>query len=80
MRLRTILMASAALFAAGTATAQQATPGGRLFHAPLDTDYAADQAAGEAWPLFVENVEIVADGANGPALRAARTGGGTPIS
>jgi len=71
MRLRTILMASAALFAAGTATAQQAAPDGRLFHAPLDTDYAADQAAGEARPLFVENVEIVPDGAHGPALRAA---------
>jgi len=69
MRFRTALMASAALLAAGSATAQ--TADGRLFHAPLDADYAADQAAGEARPLFVENVAIVPDGAQGPAMRAA---------
>ena len=44
---------------------------GRLFHAPLDTGYAADQAAGIADPLFVDQVELTPDGAQGGAVRAS---------
>jgi hypothetical protein len=74
MRFRSLLLASAALFAASQATAQTpaATPGpdGRLFQAPLDNAYAADQAGGEASPLFVDNVALVPGGATGGAVRA----------
>jgi hypothetical protein len=53
--------------------AQTAAPGpdGRLFHAPLDAGYAADQAGGIAAPLFVDQVELTPDGAQGGAVRAS---------
>ena len=89
MRIRSLLLASAALLAALPAAALPATglpaavqstaslppaspgPDGRLFHAPLDTGYAADQAGGIADPLFVDQVALTPDGAQGGAVRAA---------
>lgn len=74
MRQRTALLTSAAallgLALSGTLNAQTASDG-RLFHAPLDTGYAADEAGGEARPLFVDNVALTPDGARGAAVRAA---------
>ena len=69
MRLRSMLLASAALLVASQAAAQ--APDGRLFHAPLDSGYAADQAGGEARPLFVDQVALIPDGAAGGAVRAS---------
>lgn len=69
MRLRATLLASAAILFAGSAAAQ--TNDGRLFHAPFDADYAGAQAAGESQPLFLENVALAPDGAQGSAVRAA---------
>ncbi|CAN5419332.1 hypothetical protein BH10PSE1_BH10PSE1_07900 [soil metagenome] len=75
MRIRSLLLASAAVLAALPAAAQTtpapAGPDGRLFHAPLDTGYAADQAVGLADPLFVDQVTLTPDGAQGGAARAA---------
>jgi hypothetical protein len=72
--LLTALLASVALPAfAQTAAPPSAAPGpdGRLFHAPLDTGYAADQAGGIAAPLFVDQVALTPDGAQGGAVRAS---------
>jgi hypothetical protein len=67
------LLASVVLPAlAQTATAPApAGPDGRLFHAPLDTGYGADQAGGIAEPLFVDQVALTPDGAQGGAVRAS---------
>ena len=62
-----ILLATVALPA--MALAQEAD--GRLFHAPLDADAVATQAEGIAPPLFIDNVDFVADGAQAGAARAA---------
>ncbi|TFI58812.1 LamG domain-containing protein [Sphingomonas parva] len=73
MMLRTLLLASAALVS-GAPVAAQADSGaeaGLLFSAPLDTGFEAERGAGEARPLFLENVDLVADGAQGGAARAA---------
>lgn len=72
MNYRFGLFASAALLVS-PASAQQATRGatGELFHAPLDNGVAAERAAGEPRPLFVEHVEPVPDGAVRGAVRAA---------
>lgn len=77
MKRITSLMTGVCLsFVSLSAMAQEATPAapapdGRLFHAPLDTGYAADGAAGLADPLFVDQVSITPDGAQGGALRAS---------
>lgn len=77
MPIRSLLLASAAVFAATPCLAQTdaqvspPSPDGRLFHAPFDTGYGADQAGGVAEPLFVDQVSLIPDGAEGGGLRAS---------
>lgn len=74
MHTRTAMLASTALLAATTFSADVSaqTAGDRpLFHASLDAGFKADRAGGEPRPLFVDNVDIVADGVRGGGARAA---------
>ncbi len=59
---------------ANTTTARAAPADGLLFHAPLDRDFTATQAGGDAVPNFQSDVAIVPDGAQGGAGRWADGG------
>lgn len=72
-----VLLVAAGLMSASSSIAQTPappSPDGRLFHATLDSGFAADQATGLADPLFVDQVAIVPDGVNGGAARGADNG------
>ncbi|MBB3357959.1 LamG-like jellyroll fold domain-containing protein [Novosphingobium sp. BK486] len=59
---------------ANTTAARAAPADGLLFHAPLDRDFTATQAGGDAVPNFQSDVGIVPDGAQGGAGRWADGG------
>ena len=73
MRLIHTSMLALAVALAGAAPARAADPGpdGLLFRASGDKGLAADFAVGEAQPNFASDVDIVPDGAIGPAMRWA---------
>ncbi|MBO9546363.1 LamG-like jellyroll fold domain-containing protein [Caulobacter sp.] len=66
--LRLALVTTTALTLASAAYAQS---DGLLFSLSGDKGLTADRAAGMAGPIFAEGVDVVADGAAGPALRAS---------